>query len=69
MDIPQEIEELHLTQKSENYTQEPKRRTTKNVKDIQIPERKAIPLSDNGVYTMQKIVSEHVSLFLITYFY
>ncbi|XP_025989473.1 DNA repair and recombination protein RAD54-like [Solenopsis invicta] len=59
VDIPQEIEELHLTQKSENYTQEPKRRTTKNVKDIQIPERKAIPLSDNGVYTMQKIVSEH----------
>lgn len=55
LDIPQDI--VELTQ-SENYTQEPKRRT-KNVKDIQIPERKAVPLSDNGIYTMQKIVSEH----------
>lgn len=59
LDIPQDIAELHI--QSENCTQEPKRRT-KNVKDIQIPERKAVPLSDNGIYTMQKIVSEHVSL-------
>lgn len=59
LDIPQDIVDLS---QSENYTQEPKRRTYKNVKDIQIPERKAVPLSDNGIYTMQKIVSEHVSL-------
>lgn len=60
LDIPQDIAELHI--QSENYTQEPKRRTSKNVKDIQISERKTVPLSDNGIYTMQKIVSEHVSL-------
>lgn len=58
LDIPQDI--VELTQ-LENYTQEPKRRASKNVKDIQIPERKAVPLSDNGICTVQKIVSEHVS--------
>ncbi|XP_071653993.1 DNA repair and recombination protein RAD54-like [Temnothorax longispinosus] len=55
LDIPQDI--VELTQ-SESCTQEPKRRF-KNVKDIQIPERKAVPLSDNGICTVQKIVSEH----------
>lgn len=66
LDIPQDI--VEPTQ-SENYTQEPKRRASKNVKDIQIPERKVVPLSDNGIYTMQKIVSEHVSLFLNYHLY
>ncbi|KYN03378.1 DNA repair and recombination protein RAD54-like protein, partial [Cyphomyrmex costatus] len=56
LDIPHDIVELSH---SENCIQESKRRTTKNVKDIQIPERKAVPLSDNGICTMQKIVSEH----------
>ncbi|XP_012061567.1 PREDICTED: DNA repair and recombination protein RAD54-like [Atta cephalotes] len=55
LDVPHDI--VELTQ-SENYIQESKRRT-KNVKDIQIPERKVVPLSDNGICTMQKIVSEH----------
>jgi len=58
LDIPQDISEL--TQ-SEKYTQEPKRRISKNVKDIQIPKRKAVPLSENDVNMIQKIVSEHVS--------
>ena len=63
LDVPHDI--VELTQ-SENYIQESKRRT-KNVKDIQIPERKVVPLSDNGICTMQKIVSEHVSLFINHY--
>ncbi|XP_011700841.1 PREDICTED: DNA repair and recombination protein RAD54-like [Wasmannia auropunctata] len=56
LDLPHNIVELTP---SENYTQASKRRTCKNVKDIQISERKSVPLSDNGVCTMQKIVSEH----------
>jgi hypothetical protein len=64
-DISQDIKDQY--DQSENYIQEPKRRITKNNKDIQIPERKAILLSDNQIYTVQKKISEHVSLFLIDY--
>lgn len=56
LDLPHNIVELTP---SENYTQASKRRTCKNVKDIQISKRKSVPLSDNGVCMMQKIVSEH----------
>lgn len=59
LDIPQDIAAITL---SENFPPESKRRTAKNVKDVQISERKAVLLSDDGINTMQKIVSEHVSL-------
>lgn len=63
LDIPQDVIELS---QSENYSQqETKRRASKNVKDIQISERKAVLLSDNGINTVQKIITEHVSLFIL----
>lgn len=49
---------------SEDSTQKPKRRTLKNVKDVQIQERKALLLSDNGVRAAQEVISEHVSSFI-----
>lgn len=58
LDIPQDIAAITI---SENCPPESKRRTFKNVKDIQISERKAVLLSDDGIHAMQKIVSEHVS--------
>lgn len=61
LDIPQDIAAITL---SENCPPESKRRTSKNVKDVQISERKAVLLSDDGINTMQKIISEHVSLFI-----
>lgn len=51
-----------LTQ-SENFTQQPKRRPSKNIKDVQIQERKAVLLSDIGIRATQEVISEHVSLF------
>ncbi|XP_011261584.1 DNA repair and recombination protein RAD54-like [Camponotus floridanus] len=56
LDIPQDIAAITL---SENCPPESKRRTAKNVKDVQISERKAVLLSDDGINAMQKIVSEH----------
>ncbi|XP_029671739.1 DNA repair and recombination protein RAD54-like [Formica exsecta] len=56
LDIPQDIAAITL---SENCPPESKRRTSKNVKDIQISERKAVLLSDDDIHTMQKIVSDH----------
>ncbi|XP_020283574.1 DNA repair and recombination protein RAD54-like [Pseudomyrmex gracilis] len=59
LDIPQDVLQLSRSENCENKERGPKRRFTKNVKDIQISERKAVLLSDNGINTMQKIVSEH----------
>ncbi|XP_032675450.1 DNA repair and recombination protein RAD54-like [Odontomachus brunneus] len=47
-----------LTQ-SDSFTQQPKRRASKNIKDVQIQERKAVLLSDNGVRATQEVISEH----------
>lgn len=58
LDIPDDIAALTLSE-SENCPPKSKRRTSKNVKDIQISERKAVLLSDDGIHTMQRIVSEH----------
>lgn len=67
LDIPQDV--IELSQSENVQGQEVKRRASKNVKDIQISQRKAVLLSDNGIHTMQKIVSEHVGLFINNYLY
>ncbi|XP_070519810.1 DNA repair and recombination protein RAD54-like isoform X10 [Cardiocondyla obscurior] len=59
LDIPQDIVELSQRGQFEKCTQKPKKRTCKSIMDIQIPERRAVPLSDDSVCVMQKIVSEH----------
>lgn len=58
LDISQDVEDLNLSQ---DYTQESKRRAVKNAQNIQIPERKAVVLSDNEVHAVQRTISEHVS--------
>lgn len=57
-----------LTQ-SENFAQQPKRRTFKNIKDVQIQERKAVLLSDNGIRATQEVISEHVNALINSFFH
>lgn len=58
----------NLTQ-SEDFTQESKRKVPRNIKNVQIQERKAVLLSDNGIRATQEVISEHVSLFISTLFH